>query len=187
MEQVKLAQRTTVAQYRQMEVDKDRREIAEFLRARFTERYFKPLESVKSPHGFFIMAISCLLIEAIQAFRNGWQGITEHRKKPYRKFFRDHPSFGVAPLQADELYANIRSGILHLGETYGGWRILRRGPLLDFENRTVNATLFFAEVHHSFEEYCAKLERSAWASDLWNKFRSRMNDLIRNCEIPDDD
>ena len=83
------------------------------------------------------------------------------------------------------LYDNIRSGILHLGETYGGWRIHRRGPMLDFEFRTINATLFFVEVQRCFAEYCRQLERSPWTSDPWLKFRNRMNDLIRNCEIPD--
>src|SRR5438445_376264 len=106
------------------------------------------------------MAVNCLLIEAIQAFRNGWQGTTEKRKKPYRRFFKEHPSFGVLSSQADELYDNVRSGILHLGETYGGWRIHRRGPMLDFDNRTLNASLFFAEVQRCFEEYCEKLEHA---------------------------
>jgi hypothetical protein len=59
--------------------------------------------------------------------------------------------------------------------------------MLDFESRTVNADLFFAEVQRCFEEYCKQLERCAWESDVWGKFRSRMHDLIRNCEIPDHD
>jgi hypothetical protein len=59
--------------------------------------------------------------------------------------------------------------------------------MLDFESRSVNADLFFAEVSKSFEEYSDKLERSAWGSEIWDKFRGRMNDLIRNCEIPKDD
>src|SRR5262249_20476125 len=133
MENVKLSRKTTVAKYRQMEVAQDRAGVVRFLRERFAERYFRPLESVQTPHGFFTMAISCLLIEAIQAFRNGWQGTTAQRKKPYRKFFQDHRSFGVSAAQADELYDNIRSGILHLGETFGGWRIRRRGAMLDFD------------------------------------------------------
>ena len=186
MEYVRLSRKTTVAKYRELEAAKDREGIARFLRERFTERYFRPLESVQAPHGFFTMAISCLLIEAIQAFRNGWQGTTEQRKKPYRKFFQDHPSFGVTPAHADELYDNIRSGILHLGETYGGWRIRRSGPMLDFGNRTVNADLFFAEVQRSFEEYCEQLARRGWGSEIWVKFRDRMNDLIRHCEVPND-
>jgi len=187
MEKVKLSRHTTVANYRHMEAEKDRQGIANFLRERFSECFFKPLQSAQAPHGFLTMAVSCLLIEAIQAFRNGWQGITEQRKKPYRKFFQDHRAFGVGPSQADELYDNIRSGILHLGETYGGWRIHRRGPMLDFKNRTVNAALFFAEVQASLEAYCEQLERAAWSSEIWGKFRSRMNDLIRNCENPSHD
>lgn len=186
MDDVLLSRRTTVAQYRRMEMEKDRRGIARFLRDRFEERYFKPLGSMTAPHGFLIMAVSCLLIEAIQAFRNGWQGTTEQRKKPYRKFFGDHPAFGVTTARAaDELYDDIRSAILHLGETSGGWRIRRRGAILDFERRTVNADLFLREVRQSLEEYCGQLERAPWGSEVWHKFRNRMNDLIRNCERPD--
>jgi hypothetical protein len=170
-----------------MEAEKDREGITSFLRERFTERYFAPLESMRAPHGFLTMAVSCLLIESIQAFRKGWQGVTDRRKKPYREFFRAYPSFGVTTAQADELYDNIRSGILHLGETYGGWRVHRRGPMLDFELRTVNANLFLAEVRRCFDEYCQKLQRSPWTSKPWIKFRNRMNDLIRNCRVPDRD
>jgi hypothetical protein len=183
MESVRLSRRTTVVRYRAMEAAKDRKGIAQFLRERFNERYFRPVESMAAPHGFLITAVSCLLIESIHAFRNGWQGITEQRKKPYRRFFRDHVTFGVTPEQADELYDNIRSGIFHLGETYGGWRIHRRGPLLDFQHRTLNANLFFEKVQDCFEGYCQLLERSGWESEVWTKFRGRMNDLIRNCEI----
>jgi hypothetical protein len=191
MESVKLSQKTSVAQYRRMEAEQNRAGIVHFLRERFEERYLRPLNSVQRPHGFFTMAIACLLIEAIQAFRNGWQGTTEQRKKPYRRFFRDFGMFfcdsGISTTQADQLYDNIRSGILHLGETYGGWRIHRRGRLIDFENRTLNADLFIEAIRLCFEEYCEQLLRSPWHSDAWNKFRDRMRDLIRNCEVSDHD
>ncbi len=49
MEKVKLSKNTNVAQYRRMEVEKDREGIARFLRERFDERYFMPLE--RSPWG----------------------------------------------------------------------------------------------------------------------------------------
>ena len=151
MESVKLSRSTTVAQYRRFEAEKDRAKIVHFLRERFNDRYFRPLDSVQKPHGFFTMAISCLLIEAIQAFRNGWQGTTEKRKKPYRTFFRD---LGItAATRPSNLLITSAREFSILGETYGGWhKIHRRGPMLDFEHRTVNADLFSEAVRGNLRE-----------------------------------
>lgn len=165
-----------------LEERQDRAEIVEFLRERFAERYIIPLESMQSRNGFIIMAVSCLLIEGIQSFREGWTQPTEKRRKPYRRFFRDYPSFGVSPFQADELYDNIRSGILHQGETYQGWRILRKGKLIAFDEKTLNASAFFKEVKKAFDQYLGKLEKANWGSPVWQRFRNRMNAVIKNCE-----
>ncbi len=45
--------------------------IANFLQARFEERYFAPILSMKpeQKNGFLIMGICCLTIEAIECFR----------------------------------------------------------------------------------------------------------------------
>jgi hypothetical protein len=181
-ETVRLSSHTTIKRYRELERARDGEEIVQFLQERFRERYFIPVETCQQPHGFFVMAITCLVIEGIQSFREGWQEVTQKRKKPYRRFFHDHPAFGISSDQADQLYDNVRSGILHQGETYRGWRILRRGPLVDFENRIINATAFFREVAKAFDKYCEALKRSPWPSGLWQNFRNRMHAVIRNCE-----
>lgn len=165
-----------------MEADQNRQEIAEFIKERFMERYVSPVLSMRRKNGFCMMAICCLLIEAITAFRKGWQDPTTKRSKPYREFFAGHPSMGVTAQLADALYDHIRSGIFHLGETTGGWRILRRGSLVDSINKTVNATRFVTDVQKSIDEYCEDLRRATWNKPIWQNLRNRMNSLIRNCQ-----
>lgn len=53
MENVRLSRNTTIAKYRRMCASQDRLGLARFLRERFRERYFTPLESVTIPHGSF--------------------------------------------------------------------------------------------------------------------------------------
>ncbi len=181
LEQVKLSSSVTIGDFRKLEEEQNRQEIARFVQERFSERYTEPLLSMRKKHGFCMMAICCLLIEAITAFRKGWQDPTTRRNKPYREFFAGHPSMAVTPPLADAIYDHIRSGIFHLGETTGGWRILRRGPLVDSNNKTVNAMRFLTEVQKSIDEYCLDLRRATWNKPIWQNFRNRMNALIRNC------
>src|SRR5437899_8158290 len=149
LERIKLSSSVSIGEYRKLEAERNRQEIARFIKERFNEYYVAPLVSMQTKHGFCMMAISCLLIEAITAFRKGWQDPTTRRSKPYREFFADHPSLGVTPPLADALYDHVRSGIFHLGETTGGWKILRRGPLVDPGNKTINAARFVIEVSKS--------------------------------------
>jgi hypothetical protein len=184
IDSIKLSSSVTVAKYRQLETMEDRDAIADFIWERFEERYLLPIESMGKKNGFCIMAICCLLIEAITAFHEGWAGRIEQRRKPYRIFFARFATFGVNPEeQADALYQNVRNGVLHLGETLGGWRILRKGPLVDFVNRTVNATRFAAEMRLCLAQYCNQLRRETWNKRVWQRFRNRMNELIRNCDM----
>ena len=68
---VKLSERVTVAEYLKLEKNKDQKGIAKFIQDRFTERYIEPLRGCNT-HGFSIMAVSCLMIEALESFRQGW-------------------------------------------------------------------------------------------------------------------
>jgi hypothetical protein len=63
-------------------------ELAEFLRERYTERFFEPIRRLQSSplnergYGFSIMALCCLLIETLQCYREGLPatGTAEHAK-----------------------------------------------------------------------------------------------------------
>src|SRR5438093_1375487 len=64
----------TVRDYSGMLKAKDRTCIAVLIRLRFSERYLDPALDNRKPHGFAMLAICCLMVEALESFRNGWKG-----------------------------------------------------------------------------------------------------------------
>lgn len=70
-ETTRLSSSVTVAKYRALEAAADRRELAHFVRDRFDERYFIPIESSRNKHGFAALAIACLVIETLESFYQG--------------------------------------------------------------------------------------------------------------------
>ena len=183
VESKRLTSTVTVKKYRLMVAHRDRDGLAQFLRQRFHERYFEPLESVQRPHGFFTMAICSLLLEAIRAFRVGSEEEVPDKERAYADFFGDYPGFGVSRERGRQLYHTMRSGILHLGETKG-WRIRRQRahPVLDFQARIIQAALFYDEPKRSFTLYCDQLSQRPWNAREWQNFLNRMRGVIRHCD-----
>jgi hypothetical protein len=72
-ELTKLASDFTVRDYKAARDAEDRKKIADGIRRRFTERYIAPVSGGPTKHGFTMMAISCLMIEAFVSLRKGWK------------------------------------------------------------------------------------------------------------------
>jgi len=178
---VRLSTTITVAKYRQLERDHDKHRIAQFLRARFAERYLRPAQgSPSSKNGFAMMAIACLMIEALESFRLGWPDSRGRSQNAFRFFFREWPRFAVFTSHADDFYRGVRNGILHQAETTGGWRIQRRGPLFDADAKTLNAALFLRKLEASLDDYCNQLHDAPWDSEIWRNFRNKMSAICAN-------
>lgn len=124
-------QKVTVGIYTKMVAEKDVNGIAEFISGRFTERYFAPLEASKAKSGFCLMAVSCLMIEALQCF---WEGLPRTPKSNgadlFRRFFDRNSNMGIPSGLGGRFYGNVRNGILHQAETTDGWKIRLGGTLL---------------------------------------------------------
>ena len=144
------------------------------MRERFTERYVIPIEAAGSEkHGFCTMAICCLMVEALESFKNGWASSKGKSKKAFEKFFQRVPELKVFS-DAIDFWESVRCGILHLGETKGVWRVRRNGPLFDPETKTINATEFHKLMKSVLKRDCDELQDAAWESEVWNNFRKRM-------------
>ena len=176
-----LSKNVSVAKYRQLEARRDREAISKFVQHRFTERYVAPLEvEPQKKSGFALMAIACLMIEALESFSCGWSHTRQRSELAFCSFFRRWPQFSVFRPQARAFYRHVRCGILHQAETTGGWRIWRRGLLFDRTAITVNAASFMQALQIVLAEYSEKLRNEPWDSDRWKRFRKKMDAICKN-------
>jgi hypothetical protein len=176
----------TVADYRQFEGNGDRRAIAKFVFERFMERYINPLNSIPpdKKNGFSIMALCCLMIEALESFRFGYEDTIGKSKDCFQAFFQRASQFADFNEVSSDFYKSIRCGILHQAETTGGWRITRRenSPLFDKGTLTINATKFLDRLKLYLLDYKKELETSDWDCEIWVNLKKKMSAIIRNCE-----
>lgn len=179
---VELARGYAVADYRALEAAKDKAEIARLISQRFTERYLAPTLSRQNvKHGFATMAIGCLMVEALESFRQGWPETRGKSKKAFCYFFDAHDQFAAFRGHAEPFYYDVRCGILHQAETRGGWTIRRGGALFDPTSRVVNATAFVRTLGKVLKVYCRGLRQADWESDTWKKCRKKMGAICRAC------
>lgn len=184
---VELASNFTVAQYIKACGSEDRNTIADALHRRFTERYVNPVAPgvPNQTHGFTVMAVSCLMIESLQSFREGWKDSNGKSQEAFTRFFDTHNLFHCfRGKMARSFWVNIRCGILHQAETTGGWKITRKkdAPLFDHSTCTISASLFLENLRAALKQFCDELKAEAWNSQRWKNVRAKMDALCANCK-----
>jgi hypothetical protein len=183
LDQIEFRKGTTIGKIKELMAHRDTRMLAEEIYQRFQERFLTPLKSVVKPHGFFTIANCCLLIEAIQRYRQGLKDETQGEKEDlYGSFFADFPQFNVGRAQGKALYHTLRSGVLHLGETKG-WLILRKGKIIDFDNKTINATRFRETLESCLRDYRDTLRRRNWDSREWQNVLTRLHGFFQYSDL----
>ena len=180
MKTVRLTSKHTVAQYEELRDRKGREEIADLIKLRMNERYVKPVLEVDGAHGFAIMAISCLLIETLGSFRNGWDKTNEKRDITC---FEEFVTEAKLPIAGKDLFGRIRCGILHQGETYG-WRIWKSGPAVNPDSCVIGVEKFKAAVIAALDRYHAELVASAWEDPIWKRAIIKLDAICKHCKAP---
>jgi hypothetical protein len=185
-EEIRLSRRVTIKKYREMAKAKDRVSVADFIYQRLSERYILPVKSGPK-NGFAMMACACLLIETLESFWNGWK--TSNGAGPgelvFKNYFSRTERFRDFENHASSFYQDVRSAILHQGETKGGWRITRERefPVLTAKNiKTIQATKFLNRLDASLYDYCRELKSADWNGERWKKARRKINHIINNCQ-----
>jgi len=188
IEEVLLATDFTVGKYRELLARKDSNCLAEFLYQRFSERYIDLISNDKDKkNGFGMMALCCLMIESLECFH---QGLCDTKKKGegvrvFGDFFKRNSEFHIFQPIHDDFYYNVRCGILHQAETLNGWKIRRDCEVLfDSSSKTIDANKFQSSLKRALQEYKTQLKESNWDSEIWNKFRNKMDCIIKNCKQP---
>lgn len=179
MHNVKLSSTVTIKKFNELVAANNRQCLGEFIKQRFSERYFDPVENSNLKNGFAIMAISCLVIEAIESFYQGLPDTKGQSTTMFCGFFNRADGFNSFSSKDDWFYRDIRCGILHQAETRGGWRILRSGPLLDKSNKSINAAKFIKELQNVVEQYADEIQTD---EVLWKNFCKKMEAVCANCK-----
>ena len=185
-QQTQLARDFTVANYKDACATENKATIAEGLRRRFIQRYIDPVTPAKGQKmdGFTMLAISCLMVESLQSFYEGWKDTHGKSELAFRHFFDSHSQFYCFRDHIPQFYKNVRCGILHQAETTGGWKITRKfqAPLFDAATLTINATHFLNCLRQILSDFCDDLKADVWDSELWRNVRSKMDALCENCK-----
>ena len=179
----------TISDYNDYVDNQDRNLIADFIFQRLQSRYLKPFQFTNEnfteqfKNGFSIMANCCLLIETLQSFKNGWEDSGNKSALAFKQFLSTEANFAIFKNKEKEFYTNVRCGILHQGETTGGWKINREGTnLFDSTTLVVDSIVFAKELEQSLTNYSDKLRLAKWDSEIWDNFRTKMRRIISNCE-----
>jgi hypothetical protein len=179
---IRLSSTITVRRYLEMEQAEDRAAIARFVVNRFDERYFVPMENDRrKKHGFALLAVACLVIETLESFYQGRADTHKVSGQMFAAFFARDTPLKVFGGGGAWFYKDVRCGILHQGEARRGWRILRQGPLLDSNARSINATRFLRELRQVVVNYAAQLVTD---DECWKHFKTKMKAVCKNCDAP---
>ena len=132
--------------------------------------------------GFAVIAIDCLLIETLAAFRDGLEDTKGRSKEIFPKFLATRPLFSkhFTQAQAEQFYCEFRNGILHQAEVGGTGKIWSVGELLreDSTKLIVNRTKFHELLKMELREYIMEL-RDKKNTTLRAKFRKKMDFICR--------
>jgi hypothetical protein len=185
-DEIRLSSRVTIKKYREMEKAEDRVGVADFIYQRLSERYILPVKS-GAKNGFAMMACACLLIETLESFWNGWK--TSQGAGPgemvFQSFFKRTKRLSEFEVHAISFYKDVRSGILHQGETKRGWKITRNRdfPVVTVNDfKTIQAVKFLNRLDASLRDFCRDLKSADWKGDRWANVRRKMRHIINNCE-----
>jgi hypothetical protein len=178
-----LSSDVTVKQYLELEKEQDQDAIADFVFIRFSERYIEPMRiDPNKKNGFTIMAVSCLMIEALESFKQGLPNTKRKSQLTFCNFLDQNSDFHFLKGFSQEFYSHVRCGILHQAETTGGWHIRRDGSVFRKNTKTINAKLFHDRVEKVLKAYCSALREASWDDRIWVNFRKKMKAVIKTCE-----
>jgi len=117
-----LSRKITVQMYLEMERNEEKENIADFLKERFSERYIVPFNDKSTKNGFIMMASACFTIESVESFWKGWSK-SPNSALAFCQFFDRNNRFNFLRGYHESFYQNVRCGIMHQGETTGGWHV----------------------------------------------------------------
>ena len=166
------------------------------LRKRIECRYLKPVDilirkdnpkpATQRRYGFIVLAIDCLLIETLQAFKEGLTDTKNKSEKIFKNFLTTSPFFKKYFSQslAQKFYTDYRCGILHQSEVKEKHRVWSIGPLIRQNNTEIiiNRTKIHDALKNDFYYYLNELKDRKNITLRCN-FRKKMDYISRKDTI----
>lgn len=128
--------------------------------------------------GFVVLAIDCLLAEALQQFKEGILDGTGQSKRLSKTFLegpRFQPSFNTDAIR-QAFYLDIRCGLLHAAEATNKWLIRRKQKrllrIVAADEYIIDVERFHTAIKGSMRDYFAGLcdpANGTLRDDLWKK------------------
>lgn len=172
------------------------REAATIAKDRIANRFLLPVQilrdhaqSTEAGFGFAMLALDCLLIDALQAFSEGRMSGNEVRStRCFVDFLVQRPRFAaefVSTSLARKFVESVRNGLLHDGETRQGWRVHERsrdGKML--EKGEGGWILYRNDFHAALEleisDYLTQLVETGTDPVIRSRFLLRMDSICGN-------
>lgn len=177
-----LSSSVSVTHYLELERSKDKAAIANFLKERLLERYVDPFKGNPKKNGFSMMAVIVSDDQSDGVVFRGWPK-SPSSQLAFCDFLDRNPQFSDLHGLHGEFYRHVRCGILHQGETTGGWHIRRDlRHLFHASTRTIDATRFQEALEQCLASYCTSLVAADWDAVLWRNLRRKMKSICANVE-----
>lgn len=172
--------------------EKNKSTISDHIYHRYYDRFLKPFDykpndenvyNKEYKSGFAIMTCCLLVIESLSTY---FQGENKSSKKSgddiYKSVFEVAKFYNpnLTVFASHNIYANVRNGLLHQGETYGKFLIKRSGSLFDKNTNAINATKFLNELKLFLSAYTNDLKIKEWNGELWDNCRVKIRHIVRN-------
>ena len=147
--------------------------------------------------GFSVVANMCLLIETLQTFSSNKANSENYSRQCFINFFNTYGKSHFKLLDEDitkliepkkkdkkniypyNFYENIRCGILHQGETTGGWKIINGAKAIDVDKKLIDAKKFLDTMDKVLKAYTDELKND---EELMKKCIKKLNAIIDNCK-----
>jgi len=207
--EILLASRWPASKVRSCLRRKDRPQLVRFLKDRHEERFFGPIDHIAHVRGnelgvgFSVMALCSLLIETMQCYRDGLPttdrreldrlrslkrtppayqipaSLRPNGKEEFRRFFAKYRN-EFSGLRPSAFYRKIRNGILHQGQTKGGWTLRRSDSVVcDPGKKIIYRNRFATQLRSCFDGYLEELRVANWSEPIWNNAARKIWWLIR--------
>ena len=169
----------------------------EIFELRIKSRYLEPVDLLVSEdqkrkpterrYGFTILAIDCLLMETLQAFKEGLEDTNGKSKRTFKNYLLNSPNFSKYfrnDKEAGSFYKDFRCGILHQAEAMGSWRVWSVGRLKGHtgEFPYINRSEIHKCIKDDIEQYINGLKNKK-NIELRKKFIKKMNFIARKHEM----